>query len=144
MKKRGFQRNKRSHSMPDTTLHYHWDVRPAFVPLERKEVTIALKIAEWDAEKAAGILKVDISRLTGFLRGHTDLYRQVELKTVYPFISIQDGEEGITITIKPDRSWKRITARNETNGATVITLDKVSREHEALVRRAQAIMREGE
>jgi hypothetical protein len=30
----------------------------------------------------------------------------VELKTVYPFISIQDGEEGITITIKPDRSWK--------------------------------------
>jgi hypothetical protein len=144
VKKRGSQRDKRSHSMSDTTLHYHWDIRPAFVPLERKEVTIALKIAEWDAERAADLLKVNTSRLMGFLRGHTDLYRQVELKTVYPFISIQDGDDGITITIKPDRSWKRITARNETNGATVITLDKVSREHEALVRRAQAIMREGE
>jgi hypothetical protein len=141
MKKRGFQRD---HSKSDTTLHYYWDLRPAYEPLTRNEVVLALKITEWDAEKAAGILKVDISRLMGFLRGHTDLYRQVELKTVYPFISIQDGEEGITITIKPDRSWKRITARNETNGATVITLDKVSREHEALVRRAQAIMREGE
>jgi hypothetical protein len=144
VKKRGSQRDKRSHSMSDTTLHYHWDIRPAFVPLERKEVTIALKIAEWDAERAADLLKVNTSRLMGFLRGHTDLYRQVELKTVYPFISIQDGDDGITITIKPDRSWKRITARNETNGATVITLDKVSREHKALVRRAQAIMREGE
>jgi hypothetical protein len=141
MKKRGFQRD---HSKSDTTLHYYWDLRPAYEPLTRNEVVLALKITEWDAEKAAGILKVDISRLMGFLRGHTDLYRQVELKTVYPFISIQDGEEGITITIKPDRSWKRITARNETSGATVITLDKVSREHEALVRRAQAIMREGE
>jgi hypothetical protein len=141
MKKRGFQRD---HSKSDTTLHYYWDLRPAYEPLTRNEVVLALKITEWDAEKAAGILKVDISRLMGFLRGHTDLYRQVELKTVYPFISIQDSEEGITITIKPDRSWKRITARNETNGATVITLDKVSREHEALVRRAQAIMREGE
>jgi hypothetical protein len=144
VKKRGSQRDKRSHSMSDTTLYYHWDIRPAFVPLERKEVTIALKIAEWDAERAADLLKVNTSRLMGFLRGHTDLYRQVELKTVYPFISIQDGDDGITITIKPDRSWKRITARNETNGATVITLDKVSREHKALVRRAQAIMREGE
>jgi hypothetical protein len=103
MKKRGFQRD---HSKSDTTLHYYWDLRPAYEPLTRNEVVLALEITEWDAEKAAGILKVDISRLMGFLRGHTDLYRQVELKTVYPFISIQDGEEGITITIKPDRSWK--------------------------------------
>jgi hypothetical protein len=128
--------------MADTTLHYYWDVRPAYVPLTRKETVLALKIAEYDAEKAAGLLKIDTSRLMGFLRGHTDLYRQVELKTVYPFISIQEGDDGITITIKRDRSWKRITARNETNGVTVITLDKVSREHEALVRRAEAIMRE--
>ena len=128
--------------MADTTLHYNWDVRPAYVPLERKEVTIALKIAEWDAERAADLLKINTSRLMGFLRGHTDLYRQVELKTVYPFISIQDREEGITITIKPDRSWKRITPYREADGTAVIKLDKVSREHEALVRRAEAILRE--
>jgi hypothetical protein len=80
----------------------------------------------------------------GFLRGHSDLLRQVSLRTVFPFISVQNGDDGITIRIKPDRSYKRITAHNETNGVTVITLDKVSREQEAAVRRAQAIMREKE
>jgi hypothetical protein len=126
----------------DTTLHYNWDVRPAYVPLERKEVTIALKIAEWDAERAADLLKVNTSRLMGFLRGHTDLYRQVELRTIYPFISIQEGDDGITITIKPDRSWKQITPYREADGTAVIKLDKESREHSALVRRAGALVRE--
>ena len=80
----------------------------------------------------------------GFLRGHSDLYRQVELKNVFPFISIQEGEEGITITIKPDRSYQRsnITPYREANGTAVIKLDKVSREHSALVRRAGALVRE--
>ena len=58
MKGRGCQRDKqRDHSVSDTTLHYNWDVRPAYVPLERKEVAIALKIAEWDAERAADLLE---------------------------------------------------------------------------------------
>ena len=126
----------------NTTLHYNWDVRPAYIPLERKEVALALKIAEWDVEKAAGILRIDISRLMSYLRGHTDLYRQVELKTVYPFISIQERDGGIRITIKPDRSWKRITPYREADGTAVIKLDKVSHEHGALVRRAEAIARE--
>ena len=128
--------------MADSTLHYNWDVRPAYIPLTRKEAVLALKIAEYDAEKAADLLKVNTSRLMGFLRGYTDLYRQVELKTVYPFISIQEGDDGITITIKPDRSWKRITPYREADGTAVIKLDKVSREHGALVRRAEAIVRE--
>jgi hypothetical protein len=117
----------------DTTLHYNWDVRPAHVPLTRKEAVLALKIAAYYAEKAAGLLKIDTSRLMGFLRGHTDLYRQVELKTTYPFISIQEGDDEITITIKQDRSWKRITPYREADGTAVIKLDKVSREHGALV-----------
>jgi hypothetical protein len=142
MKRRAFTVINERPLVSDTTLHYNWDVRPAYIPLERKEVTVALKIAEWDAERAAGILKVDTSRLMGFLRGHVDLYRQVELKTVYPFISIQEGDDGITITIKQDRSWKRITPYREADGTAVIKLDKVSREHEALVRRAEAIVRE--
>jgi hypothetical protein len=79
MKKRGFQRDKRrDHSMPDTTLHHTWDLRPAYVPLTRNEAVLALRIADNDAEQAAGLLKVDTSRLMGFLRGHIDLYRQVE------------------------------------------------------------------
>jgi hypothetical protein len=126
----------------DPTLHYNWDVRPAYVPLTRKEAVLALKIAGYDAEKASGILKIDISRLMGFLRGHLDLYRQVELKTVYPFISIRESDDGITITIKPGRSYQRITPYREADGTAVIKLDKVSREHSALVRRAEAIVRE--
>jgi hypothetical protein len=128
--------------MPDTTLHYNWDVRPASIPLERKEVTIALKIAEYDAERAADLLRVDIGRLMGFLLSQLDLYRQVSLRTVFPFISIRDSDEGIKITIKRDKSYRRISAHTETDGTTVITLDKVSRELEALVRRAEAIVRE--
>ena len=128
--------------MPDTTLHYPWDVRPGYEPLTRKEVALALKIADYDAERAADLLRIDTGRLMGWLRGQTDLYRQVVLKTVYPFISIQEGGDGITITIKPDRSWKRIAPYREADGTAVIKLDKVSRELEALVRRAEAIVRE--
>jgi hypothetical protein len=126
----------------DATLRYNWDVRPAHVPLTRKEAVLALKIAAYDTEKAASLLKIDTSRLMGFLRGHRDLYRQVELKTVYSFISIQNREDGITITIKPDQSYKRITPYREADGTAVIKLDKVSHEHGALVRRAEAIARE--
>jgi hypothetical protein len=88
----------------DTTLHYNWDIRPAYEPLTRKEAVLALKIAEYYAAKVADLLKIDTSRLMGFLRGHIDLYRQVELKTIYPFISIRSSDEGIRITIKPDKS----------------------------------------
>ena len=128
--------------MVDTILHYNWDVRPDYVPLTRKEAVLALKIAEYEAEQAATLLKVDTSRLMAFLRGHADLYRQVELGLIFPFISARHSDEGINITIKPDKSYKRITARTETDGTTIITLDKVSRKHVALVRRAEAIVRE--
>ena len=128
--------------MSDTTLHYRWDVRPAYEPLTRTEAVLALKIADYDAEQAAILLKVDTSRLMRFLRGHADLYRQVELKSVYPFISIRERDDGITITIKPDRSYQRITPYREADGTVVIKLDKVSREHGALVQRAEAVVRE--
>ena len=61
---------------------------------------------------------------------------------MFPFISIRDSDEGIKIIIKRDKSYRRISAHTETDGTTVITLDKVSREFEALVRRAEAIVRE--
>jgi hypothetical protein len=63
----------------------------------------------------------------GFLRGHIDLYRQVELRAIYPFISIRNSDEGIKITIKSDKSYKRIIANTDMVGNTTITLDKVSR-----------------
>lgn len=126
----------------NTKLHYTWDTRPAYIPLTRKEVVLALSMAEFDAEQAAKILKVDTSRLVGFLRGHLDLNRQVTLKTLYQFISIRQSTDGIVITIKPDASFKRVTAGKSDHGF-VITLDKVSREHEASVRKAQATL-EGE
>ena len=128
--------------MSDTTLHYPWDLRPGYEPLTHKEAILALKIADYDAEQAATLLKVDTSRLMGFLRGRTDLYRQVELKTVYPFISIRERDDGIMITIKPNRSYQRVTPYLEADGTVVIKLDKVSREHGALVQRAEAVVRE--
>ena len=36
-------------------------------PLTRKEAELALRIAEYDAERAADLLRVDIGRLMGFL-----------------------------------------------------------------------------
>ncbi len=106
-------------------------------------MTIALKIAEWDAEKAAGILKIDISRLMGFLRGHTDLYRQVELKTIYPFISIQEGDDGITITIKPDKRFNRVL-HGQVGDEFIVKLDRANSKHRGLIRRAEAIARDKE
>jgi hypothetical protein len=128
--------------VPDTTLHYNWSERPGYVPLTRKEAELALRIAEYDAEGAAKLLRIDAGRLMGFLRGHADLLRQVSLRTVLPFITIRDSDDGIKITIKPDRSYRRITAQNETDGTTVITLDKASKGLAALVRRAEAMARE--
>jgi hypothetical protein len=122
-----------------TSLHYNWDVRPAYEPLTRKEAELALRIAEYDAERTADLLKVDVGRLMGFLRGQIDLYRQVSLRTVFPFISIRDSGEGITITIKPDRSYRRITAQTETDGTRTITLNKVSDNASHLLRVAQAV-----
>jgi hypothetical protein len=67
-------------------------------------------------ERAADLLKVNTSRLMGFLRGHIDLYRQVELRAIYPFISIRNSDEGIKITIKSDKSYKRIIANTDMVG----------------------------
>ena len=39
-----------------TTLHYTWSERPGYVPLTRKEAELALRIAEYDAERAADLL----------------------------------------------------------------------------------------
>ena len=61
-------------------------------------------------------MKVNTSRLMGFLRGHIDLYRQVELRAIYPFISIRNSDEGIKITIKSDKSYKRIIANTDMVG----------------------------
>ncbi len=85
------------------------------------------------------MLKVDTSRLMGFLRGQIDLYRQVSLRTVFPFISIRESGEGITITIKPDRSYNHFTANRENDGSTTITLNKVSDNASHLLRVAQAV-----
>ena len=127
--------------MPDTTLHYPWDVRPGYEPLTRKEVALALKIADYDAEQAASILKVDMRPLDGVpAQSARSLSTSCRCGTVFPLHldprqrrRHQDHRRG------GQELRRMIGPYNETDGTTVITLDKVSRELEALVRRAEAI-----
>jgi hypothetical protein len=53
--------------MTDETLEYRWHVRPGYIPLERKEVELALSIAKFDKAEAARILRVPIDRLDSVL-----------------------------------------------------------------------------
>jgi hypothetical protein len=125
------------------TLHYSWDERPAYKPLTREECVIALRIAEYDAERAADLLKINTGRLMRFLLSQSDLYRQVTLRTAWPFISVQDGDAGLTIRIKKDAGYNRVAVDAKSyHDDVVITLYKAAKNARAIATMAQIILDE--
>lgn len=127
----------------DTTLSYTWDERPIYVPLTEKEVRLALKIADYDAEKAADILKIPSDRLMSFVKRHPDLRRAITLRTEYPFISIRENDDGcVVITVSPNKRFDTAKMNPLESGGIDIVLYRDNPEMRHILSVAQSIVDE--
>jgi hypothetical protein len=91
--------------MADETLVYPWDVRPSHIPLERKEIELALTIAKFDKAEAARILRVPIDRLDGVLvnPSYSHVNNKIREKLYEGLVSVRGfGKHKIVTLHRPD------------------------------------------
>jgi hypothetical protein len=91
--------------MSDESLEYPWHIRPAHIPLERKEIELALSIAKFDKAEAARILRVPIDRLEGVLisQSYSHLNNKIRESLYERLVTVQgSGKHKIVTLHRPD------------------------------------------